>query len=129
MEDPWTNRIGAFALPGSAAHLFHRKSLTSPLLVQCSAPASRWVVSFMERSFFGMVAVSRSDARPNRDGVIGALYNRHHDGNASVLPNPACKFVAEGSPQAGPSSPFRPRGGGKGGAGDQSALTARRLTR
>src|SRR5258708_35320498 len=51
MEDPWTNRIGAFALAGSTAHLFHRNSLTSPLLVQCSAPASRWVVSFMERSF------------------------------------------------------------------------------
>src|SRR6266481_2808736 len=50
MDDPWTNRIGAFALAGSTAHLFHRNSLTSPLLVQCSAPASRWVVSFMDRS-------------------------------------------------------------------------------
>src|SRR5260370_39669045 len=73
MEDPWTNRIGAFALAGSTAHLFHRKSLTSPLLAQCSALASRWVVSFMDRSFFAMVAVSRSDARPSRDGS-SALY-------------------------------------------------------
>src|SRR5258708_23585452 len=86
MEDPWTNRIGAFALAGSTAHLFHRNSLTSPLLVQCSAPASRWIVSFMDRSFFAMVAAPPYLPRmrgkvgrgpPNRGGIVRALYNRH----------------------------------------------------
>src|SRR5215470_12632406 len=80
MEEPWTNRIGAFALAGSTAHLFHRNNLTSPLLVQCSAPADRWVASFMEGS---SLAWSRprpcsplhggGDRPPNRDGS-SALY-------------------------------------------------------
>src|SRR5215831_18188693 len=73
IEEPWTNRIVAFAVAGSTAHLFHRNSLTSPLLVQCSAPASRGVVSFMERSY-GVVTVSRSEGgSANRDGSNEAL--------------------------------------------------------
>src|SRR5260370_23049834 len=79
MEDPWTNRVGAFALAGSTAHLFHRNSLTSPLLVQCSAPASRWIVSFMDRSFFAMVAAPPylpSHAGEGREGAAESRWDR-----------------------------------------------------
>src|ERR1041385_842678 len=41
IEDPCTNRIVPFVFAGSSATLFQRKSLTSPLLVQCSVPGRR----------------------------------------------------------------------------------------
>src|SRR4051794_32134410 len=41
MDEPWTNRMVPFVFPGSPATLFQRKSLTSPLLVQCSVPGRR----------------------------------------------------------------------------------------
>src|SRR5947209_20133945 len=40
IEEPCTNRIMPFVAAGSPATLFQRKSLTSPLLVQCSVPGS-----------------------------------------------------------------------------------------
>src|SRR5256885_4010696 len=41
IEEPCTNRIVPWVFPGSPATLFHRNSLTSPLLVQCSVPGRR----------------------------------------------------------------------------------------
>src|SRR5215471_7922591 len=43
IEEPCTNRIVPRVLAGSAAHLFHRNSLTAPFsrVVQCSVPVRR----------------------------------------------------------------------------------------
>src|SRR6476469_3114540 len=41
IEEPCTNRIVPFVFAGAPATLFQRKSLTSPLLVQCSVPGRR----------------------------------------------------------------------------------------
>src|SRR5690349_21818898 len=41
IEEPCTNRIVPLVSAGSPATLFQRKSLTSPLLVQCSEPGRR----------------------------------------------------------------------------------------
>src|SRR3954449_3916718 len=41
IEEPCTNRIVPFVAAGSPATLFQRKSLTFPLLVQCSVPGRR----------------------------------------------------------------------------------------
>src|SRR3954470_24409616 len=41
IEEPYTNRMVRFVAAGSPATLFQRKSLTSPLLVQCSVPGRR----------------------------------------------------------------------------------------
>src|SRR5437016_12344523 len=38
IDEPCTNRIVPFVFAASPATLFHRNSLTSPLLVQCSLP-------------------------------------------------------------------------------------------
>src|SRR5436305_8544617 len=51
IDEPWTNRIVALVLAGSTACLFHRNSFTSPLLVQCSVPGRRLVISFMNGPF------------------------------------------------------------------------------
>src|SRR5437773_5757180 len=41
IDEPCTNRIMPLVFAGSPATLFHMKSLTSPLLVQCSVPGRR----------------------------------------------------------------------------------------
>src|SRR3982751_49037 len=41
IEEPCTKRIVPFVFAGSPATLFHMKSFTSPLLVQCSVPGRR----------------------------------------------------------------------------------------
>src|ERR1700730_6001485 len=70
MDEPWTNRIVAFALAGSTAHLFHMKSLTSPLLVQCSVPARRGVaiISFMNGPFVARLLGGDWGGKP--DGLL-----------------------------------------------------------
>ena len=52
IEEPCTNRIVPLVLAGSSATLFHRNSLTSPLLVQCSVPGMR-TCRFIETLAFG----------------------------------------------------------------------------
>src|SRR3954466_6060587 len=41
IEEPCTNKMVPFVAAGSPATLFQRKSLTSPLLDQCSEPVRR----------------------------------------------------------------------------------------
>src|SRR5215470_674147 len=88
IEEPWTNRIVAFAVAGSTAHLFHKNSFTSPLLVQCSTPANRWVVSFMERSFLARLRSPGSagipPALPGKRGT-GGFMQSHGLGHAWFL--------------------------------------------
>ena len=98
IEEPWTNRIVALALAGSPAHLFHMKSFTSPLLVQCSLPVRRCcrVVSFMDRPFtivpHGGVFVRRLRTCPTRPcamskGLARAAF-RIGGGRSGARPRP-----------------------------------------
>src|SRR5229473_8642295 len=125
MEDPWTNRIGAFAPAGSTAHLFHRNSFTSPLLVQCSAPASRWVVSFMDRSFLAWLRYrDRTKGRPIEMGstalytsaIAMEMHSFYRTRPASFLPKAARERALP------PPFPSPQAGEGRVGAADQSPL-------
>src|SRR3954454_16582202 len=48
IDEPCTNRIVPLVFPGSPTTLFHMKSFTSPLLVQCSVPGW-WTCMFIDR--------------------------------------------------------------------------------
>src|ERR1700678_1187507 len=88
IDEPWTNRIVAFALAGSPADLFHRNSFTSPLLVQCSVPARRLgaVILFMNGlSGLDGYAENRAESRMVRGA---SLYRAGGDGPTPFLCNP-----------------------------------------
>ena len=73
------------AAAGSPAHLFHRNSLTSPLLVQCSVPARRVAadISFMNGPF--VAKLLGGDWGWFGAGSIGALYRAGGRGHTPFL--------------------------------------------
>src|SRR5260370_42376803 len=66
MGEPWTKRIVALAVAGSTADLFHKNSFTSPLPVECSVPARRLVISFMNGPFLAWLLCAESGGKPDR---------------------------------------------------------------
>src|SRR5437773_12274702 len=90
IDEPCTNRIMPLVFAGSPATLFHMKSLTSPLLVQCSVPGRR-SCTFIDRACSVDVdVVGLDELRPAVDFRldVGDEFLRAHPHRIRALPLP-----------------------------------------
>src|ERR1043165_8465974 len=92
IEEPCTSRIVPLVCAGSPATLFQRKSLTSPLSVQCSVPRMRTCTFMCSSRFFSVNpdVVRLDEFAPSLDlrRDVGAELVRAHDHRIRALPLP-----------------------------------------
>src|SRR6266851_2130455 len=117
MDEPWTKRIVALVLAGSTAGLFHKNNFTSPLLVQCSAPVRRMVISFMNGPFWAWLLGAELGGKPAASECVKAAHRRLIQGRQRWTYNVFCAAVVpEEAPGAARLLVIGPSRGGYGAA-------------